>query len=68
MVGFNLIQTCKSQNTTPLNAFDNDQNKNTIFSIPVRSLADIKKRKKAYYSEIAFPYPIDTNIEGPAVL
>ena len=69
MDGYDLVQTCKSQNTTLLNAFDNDQNKNAIFfSMPVRSLADIIKKRKAYYSEIAFTYPNDTNLEGLAVL
>jgi hypothetical protein len=45
MDGFNLIQTCKSKNTILLNAFDNDQNKNFFFSMPVRSLADINKKR-----------------------
>jgi hypothetical protein len=58
MDGFNLIQTCKSQKTALLNAFDNDQNKNTFFPIPVTSLAEINKKGKL----IALKLPSHTQL------
>jgi hypothetical protein len=39
-----------------------------IFSMPVRSLAGVNKTRRAYYGDIAFTHPNDTNLEGPAAL
>jgi hypothetical protein len=54
MDGFKLVQTCKSQNTARvLSAFDNHQNKNTVFYAGV-VFGRYEYKMKAYYSEIAF--------------
>jgi hypothetical protein len=68
MNGFYLLQTCKSQNTIIFNAFGNDQNINTDFLMPLRSVAGINKTRKAYYGDTAFTYPNDTNLEGTGAL